>query len=116
MRKHTTIGENIDPSATVQAQMMPWRQRPGSNQCLCMGCGEHFNSVGAFERHQLTADDGSAICRDPATLTDRAGRPKPMVKNAAGLWILEPMPPGLVATRSPSPAASGTADTALTQE
>ncbi|MCC6315062.1 MAG: hypothetical protein IT337_13740 [Thermomicrobiales bacterium] len=59
----------------------------GTGQCLCMGCGEAFNSVSAFDRHQRIGSDGRTICLHPLEITDRNGNPKPMVRNARGWWV-----------------------------
>lgn len=56
-----------------------WVLRPGSSRCVCMACWDGFNSVTAFERHQVLDDEGNAVCRDPARLG--------MVRNADGWWI-----------------------------
>jgi hypothetical protein len=40
---------------------------PGSNRCLCDGCGRYFGGVRAFDRHQTARRDGTTICHDPAT-------------------------------------------------
>jgi hypothetical protein len=47
-----------------------------------MACWDGFNSVTAFERHQVLDDEGNAVCRDPARLG--------MVRNADGWWITAP--------------------------
>lgn len=59
----------------------------GTNQCLCMGCGEAFNSVSAFDRHQRQGPDGRTICLHPLDIVDGKGNPKPMVRNARGWWV-----------------------------
>lgn len=58
-----------------------WELRPGSSRCVCWACNDGFNSVKAFERHQVMSSKGDTICRDPATLG--------MVRNATGWWITE---------------------------
>jgi hypothetical protein len=54
-----------------------------------MGCGEPFNSVTAFDRHQRQGPDGRTICIYPGDITAKDGTPKPMVKNARGWWVTE---------------------------
>lgn len=61
----------------------------GTNQCLCAGCGEAFNSVTAFDRHQRIGKGGRTVCVYPGDITDRDGNPRPMVKNARGWWVTE---------------------------
>lgn len=58
-----------------------WTLRPGSSRCVCAACHDGFNSVFAFDKHQVMKSDGDVICRDPATLG--------MVRNADGWWITE---------------------------
>lgn len=52
------------------------------NRCLCSGCGEYFNSVGAFEKHR-TGSAENRVCKPPESIG--------MSKNAAGYWITAPM-------------------------
>lgn len=56
---------------------------PGSNRCLCSGCGEHFNSVAAFDMHRI-GKGRDRRCERPEAVG--------MVKNGAGFWITGKMP------------------------
>ena len=58
----------------------------GSSRCKCYGCGEAFNSLAAFDRHQRL-DKGRVVCTHPLDITDKDGNPKPMMMNAAGWWV-----------------------------
>lgn len=58
-----------------------WALRHGSARCVCRACGDGFNSVTAFDKHQVLNSRGQVVCRDPATLG--------MVRNADGWWITE---------------------------
>lgn len=53
------------------------------NRCLCSGCGEIFNSVGAFEMHRV-GKGRERRCERPESVG--------MVKNGAGFWITGKMP------------------------
>lgn len=53
-----------------------------------MACGEVFNSVSAFDKHQ-TIPNGVLVCTHPLDITDKDGNPKPMQLNRHGLWVLE---------------------------
>jgi hypothetical protein len=56
-----------------------WALATGSSRCVCAGCGDGFNSVAAFDKHQRLKSDGRPICLDPETLG--------MARNAAGWWV-----------------------------
>ena len=56
-----------------------WQMRPGSARCVCRGCGDGFNSVTAFDKHQRLRTDGGTICLDPADLG--------MVRLPDGWWV-----------------------------
>lgn len=60
----------------------------GTGVSKCMACGEVFNSVSAFDKHQSIAT-GVLVCTHPLDITDRNGNPKPMALNARGLWVTE---------------------------
>lgn len=48
------------------------RQWTGANQAHCAsGCHRHFSTVALFDRHRAGGDG----CQDPASLTDKHGRP-----------------------------------------
>ncbi len=53
----------------------------GSNICRCGGCGETFNSVGAFDSHR-SGDMDQRHC-----LTPEAMRAAGMLLNERGRWI-----------------------------
>jgi len=57
-----------------------WKRMAG-NRCFCSGCGEYFNSIGAFDAHQLV----NKPCLEPTSLG--------MEKNSAGYWRV-PAPEG----------------------
>ena len=52
----------------------PREAKLSGNKCFCTGCGEYFNSVGAFDAHQRVNEP----CIDPSTIG--------MEKNGAGFW------------------------------
>lgn len=54
--------------------------RGDKNQCP--GCGEYFNSTGAFEKHRTGKFGVDRRCKTPEEMT-AAG----MVKKADGFWI-----------------------------
>lgn len=62
----------------------------GTGHCRCYQCGEYFNSVAAFDKHQ-GIDKGRVICTHPLDILARDGTPKPMVKNDRGYWVLSLM-------------------------
>lgn len=70
---------HANPGFSDNPNPLGLKPRPGSSQCLCMGCGRPFNSVSAFDKHQ-TLTKGAVTCRDPASLG--------MVTNARGWWVL----------------------------
>lgn len=53
----------------------------GFNTAHCASCHVTFSTVGNFDRHRRGGE-----CLDPLSLTDREGRPQPMVKNRHGYW------------------------------
>lgn len=58
----------------------------GTGRCKCCGCGRYFTSVSGFDRHQILRDDGSVICRDPATIVRRETGEPVLVLNEKGYW------------------------------
>lgn len=52
-----------------------------NNRCRCSGCGEHFNSVGAFDKHR-TIDNGERRCMTIAEMQELG-----MAMNAAQYWV-----------------------------
>ncbi len=66
-------GENLHPfyasSGTSNRHPCERHQlRPGSPRCECAACGEGFNSVRAFERHQRMMANGTARCLDASEM------------------------------------------------
>jgi hypothetical protein len=53
----------------------------------CPGCGEHFNSTFAFEKHRMGEFGKDRRCRTAEEMQERG-----MSKNAAGFWISSQMP------------------------
>ena len=49
--------------------------KPGTNYCLCAGCGEYFTSDHTFKMHRVGAA-GKRRCRDPAKILDRSRKPR----------------------------------------
>lgn len=47
------------------------------SRCQCIGCDRLFNSVSAFDKHQILVE-GHVVCRDPETLD--------MVLLDSGFW------------------------------
>jgi hypothetical protein len=45
-----------------------WKLGHGSSRCVCTKCGDGFNSVAAFDKHQVLTDGGDVLCRDPTAL------------------------------------------------
>lgn len=52
------------------------------SRCLCRACGEHFNSVGLFDRHRVRGE-----CLTVEQMTARGWS-----LNPAGFWIARPRP------------------------
>ena len=61
----------------------------GQSRCKCGKCGEAFNSLKAFDKHQRLVD-GVLICTHPLDIVNAKGRHTPLSVNAAGWWITEP--------------------------
>ncbi len=62
-------GGNIRPFSTSPGSSnshlrMRRQLRPGSPRCECGACGEGFNSVRAFDRHQRMTPNGGVRCLD----------------------------------------------------
>lgn len=57
-----------------------FKLRGDRNQCR--GCGEWFNSTGAFDKHRTGDFGGERRCMDEEEMLRRG-----MVKNATGFWI-----------------------------
>lgn len=66
---------------------------PGSQACECTGCGEFFNSVAAFDRHQYGVGD------DVRCMTVKEMRAKKMTHNERGLWVTKLKAAGVVEAR-----------------
>lgn len=93
------LGSSVSAGGTQMAKRTPstlhpykspftpdsWYLRHGGSRCVCIGCGDGFNSVYAFDRHQVM-EGGESVCRDPATLG--------MVRNKDGWWVTGMMPDG----------------------
>lgn len=54
----------------------------------CCGCHRTFTTERAADRHRVTVE-GERRCGDPATLTDKEGRPR-LVRRPDGLWGTPP--------------------------
>jgi hypothetical protein len=57
----------------------------GSKFCQCSECGRYFTAVSSFDRHQILAEDGSVICRDPESVVSKKGVRK-LFLNTEGYW------------------------------
>jgi hypothetical protein len=69
------------------------------NRCRCSGCGEHFNSASAFDRHR-TGTYGTL--RQPCTprcLTATEMQARGWLKNGAGFWVTGKHPGYAVTSR-----------------
>lgn len=64
-----------------------WTLTHGSNRCVCTKCGDGFNSVAAFDKHQILNADGSVLCRNPESLG--------MVRIKDGWWVTALRPDGI---------------------
>ncbi len=69
-------GRNIRPFSTSPGSSsghprMRRQLRPGSPRCECSACGEGFNSVRAFDRHQRMTQDGGVRCLNLSEMTAR---------------------------------------------
>ena len=58
------------------------------DHCLCVTCGEHFNSTAAFDKHR-TGRHG----KDRRCLTEPEILQRNMERNASGWWIGSKRPP-----------------------
>lgn len=88
--ENATLVERTSKNRHSNAHLLPTQR---SNQCKCRQCGEVFNSLAGFDRHQRL-DSGRVICTHPQDLKDRDGNPKPLLLNAKGLWVTSLREPG----------------------
>jgi len=54
--------------------------RPGSQRCLCVGCGEQFSTVRNFDLHRKNFQ-----CVPPGSIRDKHGRPK--LRKKGSFWV-----------------------------
>ena len=54
------------------------------SRCQCRGCGEYFNSVGAFDKHRIHRVEKKPVY--PYCLSVEGMELAGMVKNNAGYW------------------------------
>ncbi len=52
------------------------------DRCRCSGCGEHFNSTFAFDKHRNWKDRKAPRCLTAAEMESKG-----FVRNEAGFWI-----------------------------
>lgn len=64
-------------------------------RCRCSGCGQFFNSVGAFDRHRTGPYAAGRRCLTAEEMTARG-----WLHNAAGFWITGAMPERVMPGRS----------------
>jgi hypothetical protein len=76
----TTVRSDVNGSRAI----MPRRRLTGA-RCRCSACGQHFNSVAAFDMHRVgTYQPIRRICLLPQEMQARG-----MSVNRAGFWITE---------------------------
>lgn len=66
------------------------------SRCKCPGCGEFFNSTGAFDKHRTGAHGKDRRC-----MSDEEMRMKGMDINADGYWVTALMPAGIAYSDMP---------------
>lgn len=54
----------------------------GNSRCQCLGCGEYFNSVAAFDMHRV-----DALCETRRCLNEKELLSRHMSVNEDGFWI-----------------------------
>lgn len=77
--------------------------------CLCRGCGQHFNSLTAFDRHRIDGFSGRC-CLSPDGMRQRG-----MNLNRLGFWVSEPMPERHIRASGPQRRADLATDPMATQ-
>lgn len=61
--------------------------KDGKNFCECTGCGEMFNSVFAFDKHQVWTKPDPKGNQDVRCLTVKEMEARGFLKNEGGYWI-----------------------------
>ena len=61
--------------------------KPTYRRCICRGCCESFNSVGAFDMHRTGNHATDRRCMSPGEMYERGMR-----ENADGYWVTQLMP------------------------
>lgn len=64
--------------------------KPGSNQCFCRACKQHFFSPSAFEVHRAGVGQDRA-CLPGSQVSDSNNRRR-LRMNARGFWVLVTYP------------------------
>jgi hypothetical protein len=91
----------------------PPRLKLTGSRCLCRGCGEYFNSVGAFDCHRTGRHVPINQPSQRRCLTVAEMRDKGWLLNDAGFWITGRLPsfdrkPRVLANTARAGAAIGT--------
>jgi hypothetical protein len=69
------------------------------NRCRCSGCGEHFNSASAFDRHRTGTYGTSRHSGTRRCLTVPEMQARGWLKNGAEFWVMGKRPPNAVTSR-----------------
>jgi hypothetical protein len=69
------------------------------SRCRCSGCGEHFNSASAFDRHRMGTYGTSRQPGARRCLAATEMRARGWLKNGAGFWVTGKRPAYAVTTR-----------------
>jgi hypothetical protein len=94
----------VSDSSGNRGRMMNKRKLTG-RRCQCGGCGEYFNSLGAFEKHRVGDHGKDRRCRSTDEMKS-AG----MALNPAGWWVGSVWECGFQAAREGKLARSEASD------